>query len=107
MMQIIRQLVWMIPVSLVALAALQLLYIIWLAYGPSRRRTARQPDSPVMPTDPDSEYSTQQPVPSGDGQLGKPSVGKVVVLSGVRNLTEIPLPSSNLMVSRSPAWPAM
>ncbi len=93
------QLAWMIPVTLLLIAVLQILYLVWLMYWPTGRKTTGQQGSPVMPTMPESDFATP-PSPYNSVPPGVSSIGKLVILSGVSNLTEVPLPVGSFGIGR-------
>jgi hypothetical protein len=71
---ILNQWWWMVPLTLVIVASVQILYLIWLRVAPSRHRTVRQPESPLMPTVPQGGVPGQHPYQD---------VGKMVIVSGL------------------------
>lgn len=75
---------WLVIISLAALAILQAIYLLWLAFAPVKNRSLPQPASPLMPTRP----ATQR-------------TGKMVIVSGLNTTTrEIPLPANHFGVGR-------
>jgi pSer/pThr/pTyr-binding forkhead associated (FHA) protein len=93
-----QELTWIIPITLLIIATLQLLYLFWLSATLNRKRRRKQPQSPIMPTNPQghsrSLFDTDG-VPLQEG-----SIGKIVVLRGLSSMTEIPLPSNEFGVGR-------
>lgn len=90
---------WIIPLTLLILAALQGIYLLWLMYAPSgSTRPPRQPGTPIMPTSPENMMNTAPPL------YGRPAPrvteGKMVVIGGISGQKEIPLPGSNFSIGR-------
>lgn len=94
-----NRLFWTISVALVVMAVVQIMYLAWLVYAPANRRRSRQPKAPVMPTSPDN-YLNTQPFAYNTAPASEGSIGKIVILNGVPNLTEIPLPSAQFAIGR-------
>lgn len=98
----VNQLVWVIPVTLLAIALLQTLYVLWLRLTTGRRRTIRQPDSPIMPTRPQGGIPTNH-TPYHTGQAGEDSsIGKMVIINGLVNTREVPFPNNQFGIGRFP-----
>lgn len=83
---------WAGAAALGAIALLQLLYYLVLLVPKRGSQPVRQPTSPVMPTRPAGIDSKQQPAPV--------TGGKLVIVSGLANVDEIPLPSSSFIMGR-------
>jgi hypothetical protein len=96
----LSQLIWMIPLTLLIIALLQLIYwvILSLTSGPRTRRAVRQPGAPVMPTNPGGintnipGYATQPP-------NARTNIGKIIIVSGLPP-KEIPIPAGNFGIGR-------
>ncbi|MBC7811087.1 MAG: FHA domain-containing protein [Burkholderiales bacterium] len=120
--QYISQYIWTVPVALALIAVYQILYLIWLAKAPTRKETPR-PTSPIMPSigAPMREslapvpQQVQRPAPMMDAgrtvaaapalaaqNFARPteSVGKLIVMGGLKDRSEIALPSENFSVGR-------
>lgn len=83
---------WVGAAALAVIALLQLLYYLILLVPKRGSKPVRQPTSPVMPTRPAGIDAKQQPAPI--------TSGKLVVLNGLANVDEIPLPSSSFIIGR-------
>jgi pSer/pThr/pTyr-binding forkhead associated (FHA) protein len=91
------QLLWIIPVVLAVVAALQIVYLLILSIAPAgRRRPVKQPNAPIMPTTPQGGLN---PAPAYT-PAPKVTSGKMVVVSGLANMAEIPLPNNNFGIGR-------
>lgn len=95
------QLIWTVSIALAIIAVLQVLYFTALGFTLRRPRIRRQPTSPIMPTTPHGgpQYSTQRGVPGSTG-TEEGSIGKMVILRGISNLSEVPLPSNDFGIGR-------
>jgi hypothetical protein len=92
-----NQLLWIIPAVLAVIAVLQILYLLALSVAPGgRRKPVKQPSAPIMPTTPQGGLN---PAPSYSA-APVVSAGKMVILGGLSNLTEIPLPNNNFGIGR-------
>ena len=93
----LSQLLWIVPAVLAVIAVLQILYLLVLTVAPGgRRKPVKQPAAPIMPTTPQGGLTSApsySPAPIV-------SAGKLVLLSGLPNLTEIPLPNNNFGIGR-------
>jgi pSer/pThr/pTyr-binding forkhead associated (FHA) protein len=78
-------------------ALLQLIYLLLLNYIPTGRRTRPQPVEPILPNVPQSQIRSD---PVSTTQPGSTVTSKIVVLSGVANLSEIPLPGNDFRIGR-------
>ena len=87
---------WIIPAVLAVIAVLQIAYLLVLSFAPGgRQKPVKQPSAPIMPTTP------QGGLASAPGYTPQPvGAGRMVLLSGLPNLTEIPLPNNNFGVGR-------
>lgn len=94
-----NQLIWIVPLTLLVIAVLQILYVLWLTatLGPRSKRSARQPGAPVMPTSPSG---VNAPSAGNASSTLKAPGGKMVVLSGLRNVAEVPIPSNRFAIGR-------
>jgi hypothetical protein len=92
----LNQLLWIIPAVLAAVALLQILYLVTLSIPAGRRRPVKQPSAPIMPTTPQGGLNTS-PAP---GAAPRISAGKMVVLSGLSNMAELPFPNNNFGIGR-------
>jgi hypothetical protein len=122
--QTISQYIWTVPVALALIAVFQILYLIWLAKAPTRKETPR-PTAPIMPNigGPVREnlapvaQQVERPAPMMDSvrtittapaiatapqSFARPveGVGKLIVMSGLKDRSEIALPSENFSVGR-------
>jgi len=76
---------WLVIITLAALAMVQVIYVLWLTFAPVKNRTSAQPASPVMPTRP---AATQRS-------------GKMVIVSGLNTTTrEITIPANHFGIGR-------
>lgn len=91
-----------ITIALAVVAALQVLYLFALGFTLRRPRMNRQPSSPIMPTTPRGgpQYSPERDTSTPGSGSKEGSIGKMVVLRGLSNLSEIPLPSNDFGVGR-------
>jgi hypothetical protein len=98
----INQLLWItIPLTLLIIAILQILYLLWINYAPTSTRTPKSPDSPIMPTVPQGGFATRPPSYGPSTSLNpRTSIGKMIVIAGLNNVTEIALPSFNFGIGR-------
>src|SRR5690554_6769242 len=91
------QLLWIVPVALAVIAVLQFAYWLILSIAPGgRSKPVKQPSAPIMPTTPQGGLNpppVYTPAP-------RVTAGKMVVLSGLANMTEIPLPNNNFGIGR-------
>lgn len=90
------QLAPLVPVTLAVVALLQLGYLILLNTVGTRRNSVRRPSSPLMPTVPQGGVNPKSSVP-------KPTIvinGKMSVLTGLANTSDINLPSSTFAIGR-------
>lgn len=111
-MNFVDYLWWSVPLTLFILALLQGLYVIWLNITVPRDRetTVKQPSSPVMPTHPTDRINTSTPgqrqtrnqpeTPATDVMPMENFNGKMIVLSGLPNVSEITLPGANFAIGR-------
>lgn len=84
---------WVGALALAAVAILQVLYFALLLIPKRGAGAVRQPNGPVMPTNPANlEGRRAAPVMS--------SGGKMVILSGLQNVEDIPLPNNNFLIGR-------
>ena len=121
--QYISQYIWTVPVALALIAVFQILYLIWLAKAPTRKETPR-PTAPIMPNigGPVREslapvaQQVERPAPimidavrtiaaapaPASQSFSRPveSVGKLIVMGGLKDRSEIALPSENFSVGR-------
>jgi hypothetical protein len=75
---------WLVIITLAALAILQAVYLLWLTFAPARNRAPLQPASPLMPTRPQTQRA-----------------GKMVIVGGLNTTTrEIPLPANHFGIGR-------
>lgn len=102
---------WLIPATLAILLLIQLLYYTYLNINVKpRRRRPRQnpPESPIMPTDPESNANInyrprqqQSAAPNRNLSLdGVEEPPHFVVLKGLPNISEIELPASEFGIGR-------
>ena len=97
----LSQLIWMIPLTLLIIALLQLIYWVILSLtgsGSRSRRTVRQPSAPIMPTNP-SGISTSIPGYATQPPTARATIGKLVIVSGLPP-KEIALPAGNFGIGR-------
>lgn len=115
------QLIWAVPLALLVLAVLQVLYLLLLNYAPVRReappRVQEQPSAPIMPPirsgGGDMPIAMPPPQPTvvlpgttsnalspGAATRQLEGIGKFVIVSGVKNPGEIPLPSNHFTIGR-------
>ncbi len=93
----LNQLLWIVPAVLAVVAVLQILYLLVLSFAPGgQRKPVKQPTTPIMPTTPQGGLN---PAPNYSA-APVVSAGKMVLLSGLPNLTEIPLPNNNFGIGR-------
>jgi hypothetical protein len=102
---------WLLPLTLGIVALIQLGYYTYLnarTNPPARRRQQpknRLPDSPVMPTEPEHDVNVRY-APPGEHSLPEPEAPptgaemKMVILSGLPNVSEIELPGANFGIGR-------
>jgi hypothetical protein len=93
----LSQLLWIIPAVLAVVAVLQIVYLLVLSVAPGgRRKPVKQPSAPIMPTTPQGGLN---PAPT---YTSAPVVtaGKMVVLGGLPNMAEIPMPNNNFGIGR-------
>lgn len=96
------QLFWSVPATLLILAIIQTIYLLWIsnARGGEQRPMSRA-SSPVMPTNPPaipSEDSSGRTMPlSRNAGTFK---GKMVILSGLPNANEMELPGPSFGIGR-------
>ena len=99
-MSLTDQIIWTVSTALATVAVLQILHILWLGLTISKTRMSRHPNKPIMPTTPhDSGHPANQP----DDASSSPNdniVGKMVILRGITNPSEIPLPSDEFGIGR-------
>jgi FHA domain-containing protein len=98
----LSQLIWIIPLMLLIIAALQVLYwlLLLLTSGarPQRTSSLRQPSAPIMPTAPGG-IATSIPGYATAPPVSRVTIGKVVILSGLPP-KEIPIPAGNFGIGR-------
>lgn len=110
-MNFVDYLWWSVPLTLLILAILQVLYIIWLnvTVPRDRQRTVNQPSAPLMPTHPTDRVNTSTPgqrqtrnqqQPAPDAMSMDNFNGKMIILSGLTNVSEITLPGANFAIGR-------
>jgi pSer/pThr/pTyr-binding forkhead associated (FHA) protein len=120
-MNIVNQLIWIIPMTLVALILVQILYLLWLRYAPirskapaprpqSNRSTSSAPAAvaPMAVTPPPFAASTSTPstnIPTSSRaatgeETTTEAVNKFVVLSGLQGVKEIRLPGNEFRIGR-------
>jgi hypothetical protein len=88
----IAYILWVGVLAMGAIAALQLFYFSVLLIPKRGSRPIRQPNAPLMPTQPANlDARKSQPLSAG---------GKMTVLSGLENTDDIPLPNTNFMIGR-------
>jgi len=93
----LSQLLWIIPAVLAVIAVVQIVYLLILPVAPGgRRKPVKQPSSPIMPTTPQGGLNPAPPYTPAP----KVTAGKIVVVSGLPNMTEIPLPNNNFGIGR-------
>lgn len=101
---------WLIPMTLGIVALIQVSYYAYLnanAQPRARRQRSRErlPDSPVMPTNPDTDVNVRyappsdHPLPDATPEPQQYTM-KMVILSGLPNVSEIELPGSNFGIGR-------
>lgn len=100
----LQQFTWILPVTLIIIALIQVIYLVWLNFtGGGRERERRQPGSPIMPTNPQDGVMTihpgQQPA-NYDSDINQPFQGKVIILSGLQNVGELELPKKTFGIGR-------
>jgi len=96
----LSQLLWMIPLTLLIVAVLQVIYwiILSLTAGTTTRRSSRQPSAPIMPTNP-SGIATSIPGYATNPPVQRAAIGKIVIVSGLPT-KEIPVPAGNFGIGR-------
>lgn len=83
---------WIGVLAMGAIAVLQLLYFSVLLIPKRGNRPIRQPNAPLMPTQPSNlDARKSQPLATG---------GKMAVLSGLENSDDIPLPNTDFIIGR-------
>lgn len=90
----IAYILWVGALALAAVAAFQMLYFLILLIPGRRPRALRQPNAPLMPTNPanlDARQAASAPIMSGS---------RMGVLSGLDSTEEIPLPNNNFLIGR-------
>ncbi len=94
-----EQLVWIIPVGLLAAVLFQVLVLLILMYAPGAPGPQRQPNEPIMPRVPYSNvpgqtgaYPTQAPIQQG-------AMGMMAILQGLEQ-RDVPLPAQEFRVGR-------
>jgi pSer/pThr/pTyr-binding forkhead associated (FHA) protein len=88
----IAYILWVGVLAMGAVALLQILYFSLLLIPKRGSRPVRQPNAPLMPTQPANlDARKNQPLSAG---------GKMAVLSGLENTDDIPLPNANFMIGR-------
>jgi hypothetical protein len=88
----IAYILWVGVLAMGAIAALQIFYFTVLLIPKRGSRPVRQPNAPLMPTQPANlDARKNQPLAAG---------GKMAVLSGLENTDDIPLPNANFMIGR-------
>jgi len=94
----LSQWLWIIPAVLAVIALVQVVYLLALSIAPGgRRKPIKQPSAPIMPTTPQGGLN---PAPAYTPTAPKVSAGKLVILSGLSNMVEIPLPNNNFGIGR-------
>lgn len=102
----IMTILWALPVLLAVLAVLQVLRWAWLVYAPITEATVPEKKTGALPAISQRDISSGR---SGATQGGLPSmsnativdvVGKMVVLSGLPEAREYPLPSNHFAIGR-------
>lgn len=109
---------WTVPVTLMIVALVQVMYLGYLNVranqGERQARPRRQPDAPIMPTNPaDSAPPVNAPppppvpIPAPSPQrrpeLSVPTgrfQGKMMILSGLPNINEIEMPGEQFAIGR-------
>jgi len=86
---------WIIPITLLVIVVFQVIYIIWLARALRGKRASRRPTTPIMPTQPPTDG-----LDSTNHRLADGTLGKLVIIKGVPDLKEIPLPSNSFRIGR-------
>jgi len=90
----IAYVLWVGAIAFGAVAALQAFYFLLLLIPKRGSRPVRQPNGPIMPTYPagiDGRRAANLPLSSG---------GKMVVLSGLNSVEDLPLPNNNFVIGR-------
>ena len=94
----LNQVLWIVPAVLLVIAVLQIVYLAILSLAPGgQRKPVKQPSAPIMPTTPQGGLN---PAPAYAATAAKVTAGKMVILSGIANLMEIPLPNNNFGIGR-------
>lgn len=92
----LNQLLWIAAAVLAVIAVLQIVYLLALSYAPGgSRKPVKQPTAPIMPTTPQGGLN---PAPAYTAPVV--TAGRMVILNGLPNLTEIPLPNNNFGIGR-------
>jgi hypothetical protein len=84
-------LVWMIPLTLAGLALFQLLFWIVATVTMRPDKLVRQPNAPIMPTNPAPRPKNTPPAITG---------ASMVVTSGIPSPGELPMPSGSFIIGR-------
>ena len=88
----IAYILWVGVLAMGAIAVLQILYFTVLLIPKRGSRPLRQPNAPLMPTQPANlDARKNHPLATG---------GKMAVLSGLENTDDIPLPNANFVIGR-------
>lgn len=96
-----NQIKWWLPVVLGLLLGLQILYYGWVNLRPAgSRRPRRQPAGPIMPTRPDFTPQPQRQSIPELSMMEPMNEAKMVILSGLPNAPEVPLPSGAFAIGR-------
>lgn len=93
---------WLIPATLVILAVLQAVYLLWLRQSVRRWSRYTRPSEPIMPNRPQAGgRPSSRPNESPPAQPTMTSgLGKFVIKAGLRNVSEITLPGNHFTIGR-------
>jgi hypothetical protein len=97
-----EQLPWMIPLTLLIVASIQLLYLTWMAFTLRGEKKVNQPNSPIMPTTPEGMPTHHGGLSLGEVPSEPVGIGKIVILKGLAatTVTELPLPRNEFSIGR-------